>query len=85
MPDLIYILNDLTDSHGQIQIPGIMDDVAPLMKNEEKIYDDIEFDVSAYHAEINATELRHKGDKVSFLDSNTFTPHLLAFQYQYHY
>lgn len=67
MPDLIYMLNDLTNAQGEIQIPGIMDDVAPLTKNEEKTYDDIEFDVSSYHAEINATELRHKGDKTKLL------------------
>lgn len=64
MPDLIYMLHNLTDENGEIMIPGIMDDVAPLAKDETKIYDGIEFDVSAYHAEINATELRHKGDKV---------------------
>ena len=64
MPDLIYMLHNLTDDKGEITIPGIMNDVAPLAKDEEKIYNDIDFDVSAYHAEINATELRHKGDKV---------------------
>lgn len=67
MPDLLFMLNNLTDINGVIAIPGIMDDVAPLSKAEEKTYDDIHFDVSAYHAEIDATELRHKGNKVKEL------------------
>lgn len=76
LPDLIYMLHNLTDENGEIMIPGIMADVAPLAKDEEKIYNDIDFDVSAYHAEISATELRHKGNKTKLLMSRWRYPSL---------
>uniref|UniRef100_A0A8C5MAR7 Carnosine dipeptidase 1 n=1 Tax=Leptobrachium leishanense TaxID=445787 RepID=A0A8C5MAR7_9ANUR len=48
MRDLVYILANLVDSSGQILIPGMYDDVAPLTKEEQKLYDDIEFDLEEH-------------------------------------
>lgn len=76
MPDLIYMLNTLTDGNGSIAIPGIMDDVRPLSEEEEHLYQDIDFDVAAYQAYINATVLRHNGNKTKILMARARYPAL---------
>ncbi|KAH6937199.1 hypothetical protein HPB50_025984 [Hyalomma asiaticum] len=45
MPDLMYLLNSLTDAEGRIKVPGIYDEVLPLTHEERKVYEGIEFDV----------------------------------------
>jgi nonspecific dipeptidase len=59
MPDLIYLLNSLVDVNGKILVPGVMDLVAPLTKEEEKLYESIDFDVAAYAKEIGVTKTVH--------------------------
>lgn len=44
MADLIALMNSLTDVKGKIQVPGIMDDVAPVTAEEDKLYEKIDFD-----------------------------------------
>lgn len=44
MTDLVALMSSLTDVKGKIQIPGIMDDVAPVTPEEDKLYDKIDFD-----------------------------------------
>ena len=48
MWDLMAILDSLVSSNGQIQIPGINEMVAPLNKEEEQLYENINFDVEKY-------------------------------------
>lgn len=43
MTDLVRLLGSLVDTDGKIQIPGIMDLVAPLTDEEKSLYGDIEF------------------------------------------
>ncbi|XP_050718402.1 cytosolic non-specific dipeptidase-like isoform X2 [Eriocheir sinensis] len=67
MIDLMYLMNSLVDVNGKILIPGIMDDVAELTPEEEKLYADIDFDVEEYRKDIGHNELIHHGDKVKTL------------------
>lgn len=48
MSDLIFLMDNLVDKQGNILIPGIMDDVAPVTPEEEKLYENIDFDVNDY-------------------------------------
>ncbi|KAM8966718.1 beta-Ala-His dipeptidase-like [Pelodytes ibericus] len=48
MRDLVYLLASLVDSSGQILIPGIYDDVAPITEEENRLYDNIDFDLEEY-------------------------------------
>ncbi|RDA92514.1 hypothetical protein CP533_4206 [Ophiocordyceps camponoti-saundersi (nom. inval.)] len=43
MTDLIRVLASLVDTDGKIQIPGIMEQVAPVTKEEESLYEGISF------------------------------------------
>lgn len=64
MPDLIYLMNNLVDKDGNILIPGILNDVAPLTPAEEKLYKDIEFDLGAFQNECGVHKLRCPAKKV---------------------
>jgi hypothetical protein len=44
MTDLIAVMSTLVDSQGRILIDGIYDDVAPLLPEEEELYQRITFD-----------------------------------------
>ncbi|CAH2445843.1 Cys-Gly metallodipeptidase [Komagataella phaffii CBS 7435] len=50
MTDLIRVMSQLVDVKGKILIPGIDEMVAPVTETEEKLYDDIEFDVNELNA-----------------------------------
>ncbi|KAI0842490.1 cytosolic non-specific dipeptidase [Hypoxylon sp. FL0890] len=49
MTDLVRVLASLVDTHGKILIPGIMDQVAPVTKEEEGLYDNISFTMETLH------------------------------------
>mmetsp|Transcript_16606 Transcript_16606/g.34713 ORF Transcript_16606/g.34713 Transcript_16606/m.34713 type:complete len:371 (+) Transcript_16606:135-1247(+) len=52
MTDLVKLLASLVESGtGKILVPGIMDDVAPVTEEEEKLYETIDFDLEAYKKE----------------------------------
>ena len=53
------MLNSLLDKDGRILVPGIMDDVDPLTKEELELYKNIDFDVEAYREEIGTPQLLH--------------------------
>ncbi|KAK3824594.1 MAG: hypothetical protein J3Q66DRAFT_93389 [Benniella sp.] len=59
MVDLTYILSKLVNPHGQILIPGIMDDVAPLTEDEEASYPSLDFCLDTLHCAIDATNTIH--------------------------
>lgn len=67
MNDLIHLMSTLTDKDGQILIPNIRREVAPLLDNEQDIYNKITFDVDSYRNEMGATKLMHKEDKTALL------------------
>lgn len=71
MPDLLYVLNELTDVQGNILIPGINDGVEPLSEKEIKLYEKINFGVDAHINEIGVSKPL-KTTKVStyFFNSN---------------
>lgn len=49
MTDLVRVLASLVDTNGKILIPGIMDQVAPVTKDEETLYDNISFTMETLH------------------------------------
>ncbi|KAF9919933.1 hypothetical protein FBU30_010355 [Linnemannia zychae] len=59
MTDLVYILSKLVDPMGQIRIPGIMDDVAPLTAAEEATYPNLDFSLATLHNAIDAKNTIH--------------------------
>ena len=54
MADLIWMMNQLVDENGKILVEGLMDSVAPLTKEEEAKYTDIDFDVEEYRKDLGA-------------------------------
>lgn len=49
MTDLVRIMATLVDTDGKIQIPGIMEQVAPVSAEEETLYDNISFTMETLH------------------------------------
>ena len=70
MADLIYMMNTLVDNKGNILIPGIMDDVAPVTDEESATYDSIDFDLDHFKNDIGCQKLMHHNDKVYNFFSN---------------
>ncbi|KAH8025839.1 hypothetical protein HPB51_012871 [Rhipicephalus microplus] len=66
MPDLMYLLNSLTDAEGRIKVPGIYDEVLPLTHEERKVYEGVEFNVEEYRKELGIARLATT-DKVELL------------------
>ncbi|KAI1207173.1 Cys-Gly metallodipeptidase dug1 [Annulohypoxylon truncatum] len=54
MTDLVRVLASLVDTDGKIQIPGIMEQVAPVTKEEEGLYDNISFTMETLHESLGA-------------------------------
>ena len=48
----------------RILIDGLSDSVAPVTKDEFKLYEDISFDVADYKSDVGAAKLVDDGDKV---------------------
>lgn len=67
LPDLVYLMNTLVDKDGKILVKGVLDDVAPVTEEEKSLYENIDFDVSAYCSEVGTKTLRHNNDKIQIL------------------
>jgi len=67
MADLIAIMNSLTDARGNILIPGIMDDVAPVTPEEEKLYDNIDFDLDIFKQDIGCKKVVREEKKKTLM------------------
>lgn len=67
MTDLVWLLNQLVDQHGRIQVPNLYKEVLPLRENEHEIYEAISFDVAEYKKDLGATRLLHNEDKTQLL------------------
>jgi nonspecific dipeptidase len=52
MTDLVHLMSQLVDRSGKILIPGIYDDVAPLLPDEDEIYDKISFNIDEFRESI---------------------------------
>lgn len=48
MTDLVQLMSSLIDSSGKILVDGVFDDVREVTVDEEKLYDDIEFNLEDY-------------------------------------
>ena len=57
MTDLIAMMNTLLDKNGKILIPGVMDDVLPLTKEEHALYSNIDFDIHAFKDQVGTPQL----------------------------
>jgi len=72
MTDLIHLMGTLVDKNGHILIPHIYREVAPLLPNEQELYDKITFDVEAYRENIlgetmGSSKLLHNEKKTALL------------------
>lgn len=67
MSDVVWLLNQLVDVNGRIQVDNLYKDVLPLRENEREIYDKISFDVAEFKADIGAKQLLHGEDKTELL------------------
>ncbi|CAN8105884.1 unnamed protein product [Discula destructiva] len=54
MTDLVRVMGSLVDTHGKIQIPGIMEQVAALTPEEETLYDGISFTMDNIHESLGS-------------------------------
>lgn len=57
MADVVALMNSLTDVRGNILIPGIIDDVAAVTPEEEKLYENIDFDLGEYQCDVGCSKL----------------------------
>jgi Cys-Gly metallodipeptidase DUG1 len=55
MTDLIFLMNSLVKPNGEILIPGINDQVAPLEEKESVLYKDLAFSMTELHDAIGST------------------------------
>jgi len=65
MTDLVYLFSSLVNQKGEILVPGINDDVAPVTAEEEKTYDDIDFSCDEFK-ECNGVNLIKNCKKSNF-------------------
>lgn len=63
MTDLIGLMGTLVDTSGKILVEGVMDSVKPLTKEEEALYETIDFDVESYKEE---NKVKSVSDKLLF-------------------
>jgi len=67
MSDLTWLMSQLVDAKGTILVPGLSDQLKPVTKEEEALYDSIDFDPEDYRKDINHGRLIHQGDKTKTL------------------
>lgn len=67
MNDLIHLFSSLTDIHGNILIPQVMDSVAPVTKEEELLYEKILFDPQLLKQEAGQVSHLRESNKVKLL------------------
>ncbi|CAB1421586.1 unnamed protein product, partial [Pleuronectes platessa] len=60
MTDLITLMGSLVNRKGEILVPGMSDDVAPLTEDETKLYEKIEFDLDEYCKDVGVKHLLHE-------------------------
>jgi len=60
MTDLTHLMASLVQPNGTINIPGIMDQVAPLTKDEEKLYGNLSFSMQELYNALGSTTSIHE-------------------------
>lgn len=63
MIDLAHVMSKLVDPSGKILIPGIAEMVAPLTKEEDQRYDNIQFDLEGFEHNIGSKTVIHDNVK----------------------
>ncbi|XP_003737454.1 cytosolic non-specific dipeptidase [Galendromus occidentalis] len=76
MNDLIWVMSKLVDVNNKILIPGIMDDVVPMSPEEQRLYEQIDFDLEEYRKSIGCNKLVHENNKEGCLQSRWRYPSL---------
>lgn len=76
MADLVYLLDSLVDKDGHILIDDIYQDVAPLHENEQKLYENINFDINEFRNDMGINRLAQGEQKVPLLMANWRYPSL---------
>ncbi|XP_022649269.1 cytosolic non-specific dipeptidase-like [Varroa jacobsoni] len=76
MNDLMWVMSQLVDVNNKILIPGVMDDVAPITPEEQKLYEKIDFDLNEYQKTIGCEKLVHHGKKDECLQARWRNPSL---------
>ena len=59
MTDLVRVLASLVDTDGKIQVPGVMDGVAPVTAEEKEIYKGIAYTMDDLHESLGAITTVH--------------------------
>ncbi|KAI9172405.1 Cys-Gly metallodipeptidase dug1 [Paramyrothecium foliicola] len=67
MTDLVRILGSLVDTSGKIQIPGIMEQVAAISKEEEGLYDGISFTMDTLYESLGSKTTIFEDKKSSLM------------------
>ncbi|KAI3385352.1 hypothetical protein SNEBB_009604, partial [Seison nebaliae] len=77
MTDLIHIMASLLDPNtGKIKVEGIYDQVSALKEKEDKLYDNLDFDLKEYETDIGCKHAQHKNNKKKTLQSRWREPSL---------
>ncbi|EZG81695.1 putative dipeptidase [Gregarina niphandrodes] len=63
LDDLLYVLNKLKGEDDRMLIPGVYDQVAPVTPEEEKMYDNLCFNLKDFQDQIGVKGLRHENVK----------------------
>lgn len=73
MIDLVHLFSKLVDQKGRILIPGVNELVKPMTEEEDKLYDNIDFDTDEYASDIGCERLLHDGENVDKLTVKKLT------------
>lgn len=73
MTDLIFLMNSLVKPDGEIQIPGINDQVAPLKAEESVLYNDVVFSMRELHDAIGSTTALFPDEKNTLMHRHIYS------------
>jgi len=77
MTDLIFLMNSLVKPDGEILIPGINDQVAPLEPEESALYKDLAFSMTELHDAIGSTTALFPDEKNTLMHRYMNLPPIL--------
>jgi Cys-Gly metallodipeptidase DUG1 len=67
MTDLIFLMNSLVKPDGEILIPGINDQVAPLRAEEADLYKNLAFTMTELHDAIGSSTALFPDEKTTLM------------------
>nr|CAD7257087.1 unnamed protein product [Timema shepardi] len=74
--DLIFMLNSLVDLNGDIDIPGLDKDIAPMTPTEESLYKHIDVDTGEIRRVLGVPKVKHEDCRIDHLMSRWRRPSL---------